>query len=140
MTQMPNEQSSTNLSDLPGGAEPVDPAYVIEGQFQDHDWRAIAAKPNRTEAEELVFKAGPREHPWGVHAHREKQDDGTTFIFPSRAAHKAWSPPKEARTDASDGDQAVPAAIESDQQLQAKAGAKGKAETTARTPTSAGSR
>lgn len=64
--------------------------FVVEGEYEDHEWRAAAAKPVRSEAEQRRFEAGPREHPFGQHAVRHKREDGAVLIFPNRDAKDAF--------------------------------------------------
>lgn len=60
--------------------------YIVAAEWGDLEWRAIAANPNRTEAEFAVYKAGPRRHPYGSLA---VEVDG--LIFPSQDDADAYA-------------------------------------------------
>lgn len=68
------------------------PEFVVDGTWDDKEWRDIAAKPSsaRSEAEIYVWAGGPRPHPWGRAAHMTKRQDGTAVVFPSKPAYEAY--------------------------------------------------
>jgi hypothetical protein len=69
------------------------PLFVVRGEaWADPEWIAAAAKPAeaRTEAERLLWAAGPRPHPWGFVAYEDSLPDGRQAFFPSRAAYDAY--------------------------------------------------
>jgi hypothetical protein len=69
------------------------PTFIVRGDpWPDPEWMVAAAKPasTRTEAEMLLWAAGPRPHPWGFAAYEDSLPDGRQAFFPSRAAYDAF--------------------------------------------------
>ncbi|GAC1504705.1 MAG: hypothetical protein NVS1B6_12700 [Steroidobacteraceae bacterium] len=65
------------------------PDYIIDGDWDDADWRAVAARKSslNTEAEVYLFVGGPRLHPWGAAAFTGPLPDGRLATFPNKAAY-----------------------------------------------------
>jgi hypothetical protein len=78
------------------------PAFVVDGEYEDHEWREIAASPEgkRTTAQARRFKEGPRLHPYGPNAYRDEADDGSVRWFADRDARNAYVNTNEADTEA----------------------------------------
>jgi hypothetical protein len=68
------------------------PAFVIDGSFEDHEWRVAAAKkaPDRSKAEARIYQAGPRLHPYGSKAVKHSGSDGTARWFPDPDGRDQW--------------------------------------------------
>ena len=74
------------------------PAFIVEGEWDDAEWRRVASRPyDLTEAEKYLYVGGPRPHPWGVNAYTGKLPDGRRVIFPSKNAHDAYQASDETR-------------------------------------------
>jgi hypothetical protein len=72
-------------------------APVYDGEFEDHEWRAIAAKkePDRTRAERIRYAQPPKRHPFpasDVHAEEVTFPDGQvrTRYHSSKEAARAF--------------------------------------------------
>ena len=68
------------------------PEFIVPGQWDDAEWRAVAAKPagQRTEHEQYIWAGGPRPHPWGRAAFMGTLPGGAQAAFPSKAAFNAY--------------------------------------------------
>ena len=68
------------------------PECIIDGKWDDAEWRAVAAKPSgeRTDQEQYIFAGGPRPHPWGRMAFMGKTAGGADAAFPSKAAYEEY--------------------------------------------------
>lgn len=65
------------------------PAFIVSDQWDDAEWRGIAARhPSTwTEAEKYIWAGGPRPHPWGRAAFIAQRPDGAKVTFPNKDAH-----------------------------------------------------
>lgn len=109
------------------------PPFVVNGQYEDEEWREIAANPERPKKVEARYKAGPRVHPYGPDAYLDQTVDGVQRWFESRDARD-----KYVRTHEADKPQrAEPSPVESPPEqvraqqvgIDATARARGKART-----------
>jgi hypothetical protein len=69
------------------------PEFVIDGAYEDHDWREAAANTGkRTKAQERLVVAGPARHPYSSQAYRDEGEaaDGVVRWFPSREDRDRW--------------------------------------------------
>ncbi len=76
------------------------PEFVVDGEFEDHAWREVAAKQRRTDAEEKMVKAGPRLHPFGPAAYRDEADDGSVRWFADKQSAQKWRTSNEPEKEA----------------------------------------
>lgn len=64
------------------------PPFVVDGEYEDHEWREIAADPEkRTRRTDARFRAGPLVHPYGPNAYLDEKTVGDGTVrrwFPSR--------------------------------------------------------
>ena len=69
------------------------PEYVLDGQWDDAEWRAVAAKPpgTLTEAEKYLWAGGPRPHPWGRASYSGMIANDKRATFPTKAAFDAYA-------------------------------------------------
>jgi hypothetical protein len=88
---------SIKIPEEPDMPEQDLPEVVWDGEFEDHEWRAIASKkdPDRTRAERIRLAQPPRRHPFQageVHVEEVTLSDGQvrTRYFPSRQDAKAF--------------------------------------------------
>lgn len=97
------------------------PAFVVDGEFEDHEWREAAATPEakRTKAQARTVAAGPRSHPYGPDAHLDTARDGTKRWFPDRRARATYVQTHEPEEEAARTDR--PGAAESVSEEQARA-------------------
>ena len=94
------------------------PEFTIDGEHEDHEWRRVAAKPVRTEAEQRRYEAGPNAHPYGAAGHH-KVIDGVGYWFPDKATATEYAKRLKA-------DEPQPAASEPEKPLQVEASKKGR--------------
>jgi hypothetical protein len=69
------------------------PEFVIDGSYEDEDWREAASNSGkRTKAQERLIAAGPARHPYSSTAYRDEGEaaDGVVRWFPSREARDRW--------------------------------------------------
>lgn len=69
------------------------PEFVIDGAYEDHDWREAASNTGkRTKAQERLVVAGPARHPFSANAYRDEGEaaDGVVRWFPSREDRDRW--------------------------------------------------
>ena len=69
------------------------PEYVLDGQWDDAEWRAVAAKPasEMTEADKYLWAGGPRPHPWGRASYTGMIAGDKRATFPTKAAFDAYA-------------------------------------------------
>jgi len=71
------------------------PEFVVDGEYEDHEWRAAAAKkaPRRSRVETLIYEKGPRRHPYPIDkAHKVPGSDREPARwFPNREAGEKWA-------------------------------------------------
>jgi hypothetical protein len=64
------------------------PPFVVDGEYEDHEWREIAADPEKqTKRNQPRYVAGPLQHPYGKSAYLDEKPVGDEVIrrwFPSR--------------------------------------------------------
>jgi hypothetical protein len=79
--------------------EPQPPEFVLDGTFEDHDWRNAASKPEsaRTKNEQRTFENGPRSHPYSSTAYLDKGENGEMRWFPNKEAAQVWKNQHEAK-------------------------------------------
>ena len=84
---------------MPAKNEPQGPEFVVDGTFEDTEWRTAASKPKsqRTEAEQRTFEAGPRSHPYSSIAVLDTGDNGEKRWFPNAEAAQTWKQRFEAK-------------------------------------------
>jgi len=77
------------------------PEFVVDGQWDDKEWRDIAARPSSTwtEQEAYIWAGGPRPHPWGHAAFMSARPDGKQVAFPNEAAHDKHMADAKAKTN-----------------------------------------
>jgi hypothetical protein len=89
------------------------PQFVVEGEFEDHEWREIAAtkEEERTPAQKrhLASQPHPRLHPYGQNAYRDEAADGTVRWFADRDARDRYVNQNEA---AAEGNRSSPSPTE----------------------------
>lgn len=78
------------------------PEFVLDGTFEDTEWRNAAAKPEgqRTKNEQRVFEAGPRSHPFSSTAVMDVGDNGERRWFPSPTDAQTWKQQHEGKRTA----------------------------------------
>jgi len=99
--------------------EPQPPEFVLDGTFEDHEWRSAASKPadSRTKAEQPTYEAGPRSHPYSSVAVLDIGQNGERRWFPNGEAAQVW---KQTHETPRTGPKASASASEQNQ-LQAEA-------------------
>ena len=89
MTDLPDTLSPT----LAARAALQDTSLAMEpvvGEWDDAQWRQVAAQRVRTPAEQKFVAAGPRAHPFGPDAVVVRDKDKPVHIFASEGARKVW--------------------------------------------------
>jgi len=69
----------------------------IEGEWDDVEWRSIAARRFRTPAQNVVVGAGPRAHPFGPAAVVVREKDEPVRTFASKDVYEAWASARAAQ-------------------------------------------
>lgn len=69
------------------------PAFVVDGEYDDAEWRAVASGQVRPEDRTAIILAGPRRHPFNPFTAYEIEADGRRLIFPTKEAADAYAGP-----------------------------------------------
>jgi hypothetical protein len=57
------------------------PPFVVDGEYEDHEWREIAADPEKqTKRNQPRYVAGPLQHPYGKSAYLDEKPVGDEVI------------------------------------------------------------
>lgn len=71
------------------------PEFVLDGTFEDHEWRSAASKKStqRSRTEQVAAEKGPREHPYPPSKafKLEAGEHGPAKWFPNEQAANAWA-------------------------------------------------